>query len=140
MRVLSFSGLHFHLRLVKRCKCLCVGSPPLFLSHSLRGSHLREFLVLFFSKLAKKVFVFFTTLAFFLRPRQKIPSHPVMEFYSRSIFIIVRHFQLAIQIYHHSLSPTLPLSASLHFLLLRIITHRILHELTPFCDVAKPIS
>lgn len=33
-----------------------------------------------------------------------------MEFYNRSIFIIVRHFQLAIQIYHHSLSPTLCLS------------------------------
>lgn len=32
-----------------------------------------------------------------------------MEFYSRSIFIIVRHFQLAIQIYHHSLSHSLHL-------------------------------
>lgn len=97
---------------------VCGLSPahPLFLCHSLRGSHLREFLVFFFRNWRKKCMLFFLRLWRFLRPgamlktRQEIPSHPVMEFYSRSIFIIVRHFQLAIQIYHHSLCHSLPLS------------------------------
>lgn len=108
---------------------VCGLSPahPLFLCHSLRGSHLREFLV-FFSKLAKKVYVvFFTTLAFFTagcdvenEVEDTIASgHGILQ-------PINLHNCAAFSISHPNLSPlSLPLSASLHFLLLRIITHRI---------------